>query len=344
VLVCRTVPPGHARDLSGPRGAASPDGNDRGPSRCGADDHDAIVARLLHYADRDRLDLVVTSGGTAWARTDPRPRGDPGAGSPRCELLRRKPTDTTPRSVLSRGVAGPGKDLIRESPRKPGGVLETLTVFSSAPPPRGAPGARRPLGPSVPRRRRLRLRPKNRVAVTTAIGQTAHSLEDARARCSRHPPLPSREVALDQALGLAVAEPVRARGHAPFDNSAVDGFAVGPPDVGPASPQAPARSPRGLPGRGVGGSTPGAIRRGRASHDRSPVPECVMRSSCWKDTMPGISGRNRATAAATPPGSPALGGDPAPAGTGITCACAGERWPRGGRARTRAVSAGRIGL
>jgi molybdopterin molybdotransferase len=55
-------------------------------------------------------------------------------------------------------------------------------------------------------------------------------------------PSPARGVTLDEALGLVVAEPVRARGPIPpFTNSGMDGFAVRAADVAGASATAPVR-------------------------------------------------------------------------------------------------------
>lgn len=95
------------------------------------DEVEAIQARLLHYADGDRLDLVVTSGGTGLAPRDVTPeatqaileRAAPGLS----ELLRRETARFTPFAALSRGVSGiRGKTLIVNLPGSPRGVEQCL--------------------------------------------------------------------------------------------------------------------------------------------------------------------------------------------------------------------------
>ena len=98
------------------------------------DDPDAIRERLLHYADRDRLDLAVTSGGTGFAPRDITPEATrsllekeaPGL----CELLRRETARFTPFAPLSRGVAGiRGKTMIINLPGSPRGVAQCLELL-----------------------------------------------------------------------------------------------------------------------------------------------------------------------------------------------------------------------
>jgi molybdopterin adenylyltransferase len=99
-----------------------------------ADDRSAIGGRLREYADRDRVDLVVTTGGTGFAPRDLTPeatrdaieREAPGI----AEHLRRESAARTPFAVLSRGVAGiRGATLIVNLPGNPRGVEECLTAF-----------------------------------------------------------------------------------------------------------------------------------------------------------------------------------------------------------------------
>lgn len=98
------------------------------------DDHDAIRERLLHYADRDRLDLAVTTGGTGFAPRDITPEATrsllekeaPGLS----ELLRRESVGATAFAALSRGVAGiRGKTLIVNLPGSPRGVVQCLELL-----------------------------------------------------------------------------------------------------------------------------------------------------------------------------------------------------------------------
>ena len=98
------------------------------------DEDASIRERLLHYSDRDRLDLVVTSGGTGFAPRDITPettrsileKPAPGLS----ELLRRETASFTPFAVLSRGTAGiRGKTLFINLPGSPKGVRQCLEVL-----------------------------------------------------------------------------------------------------------------------------------------------------------------------------------------------------------------------
>jgi molybdenum cofactor synthesis domain-containing protein len=98
------------------------------------DERDAIVDRLLHYTDHDRLDVVITSGGTGLAPRDVTPeatreildREAPGI----AEFLRRETSRATPMSALSRGVAGTrGSTLVVNLPGSPKGVREYLELL-----------------------------------------------------------------------------------------------------------------------------------------------------------------------------------------------------------------------
>jgi molybdopterin adenylyltransferase len=98
------------------------------------DDPQPISERILHYADRDRLDLVVTSGGTGFADRDVTPEATrallvkeaPGL----AELIRRETAQFTPFAALSRGVCGiRGKTLIVNLPGSPKGVIQCLEVL-----------------------------------------------------------------------------------------------------------------------------------------------------------------------------------------------------------------------
>jgi molybdenum cofactor synthesis domain-containing protein len=95
------------------------------------DEPDAVRDRLRDYADRQRLDLVVTSGGTGLGPRDITPeatrevltREAPGIG----EFLRRETSRSTPFAALSRGTAGVReRTLIVNLPGSPRGVRESL--------------------------------------------------------------------------------------------------------------------------------------------------------------------------------------------------------------------------
>jgi molybdenum cofactor synthesis domain-containing protein len=98
------------------------------------DDAGAISAALTRYADADRLDFVVTSGGTGLSPLDVTPEATaavldrlaPGLS----ELLRRETARHTPFAALGRGTAGVrGKTLIVNLPGSPKGVAECLEVL-----------------------------------------------------------------------------------------------------------------------------------------------------------------------------------------------------------------------
>ena len=98
------------------------------------DDSDTIEKRLCHYSDQDRIDLVITTGGTGFAPRDVTPestrrvieREAPGI----AELLRRETATTTPLAALSRGVAGiRGHTLIVNLPGSPRGVQDYLALL-----------------------------------------------------------------------------------------------------------------------------------------------------------------------------------------------------------------------
>jgi len=98
------------------------------------DESDALERRLCHYADQDRIDVVITTGGTGFAPRDVTPestrrvieREAPGV----AELLRRETATTTPLAVLSRGVAGVrGHTLIVNLPGSPRGVVDCMELL-----------------------------------------------------------------------------------------------------------------------------------------------------------------------------------------------------------------------
>jgi molybdenum cofactor synthesis domain-containing protein len=99
-----------------------------------ADDASAITAALLAMADRDGVDLLLTTGGTGLSARDVTPeatrpildRDVPGV----AEVLRARGAAHTQMSWLSRGVAGVrGRTLIINLPGSPGGVRDGLAVL-----------------------------------------------------------------------------------------------------------------------------------------------------------------------------------------------------------------------
>jgi molybdenum cofactor synthesis domain-containing protein len=98
------------------------------------DESDLIASALVHWADEDVADVVVTIGGTGLSSRDVTPeatlavveRQVPGI----AEALRQAGAQSTPRSVLSRGIAGTRRQsLIVNLPGSPGGVEDGLGVL-----------------------------------------------------------------------------------------------------------------------------------------------------------------------------------------------------------------------
>ncbi len=98
------------------------------------DEAEAIAERLVRWADQDRVDLIVTTGGTGVAPRDVTPeaclsvmdRQVPGL----AEAMRARTLEKTPMAMLSRSVAGiRGSTLIVTLPGSPRGVRECLEVI-----------------------------------------------------------------------------------------------------------------------------------------------------------------------------------------------------------------------
>ena len=95
---------------------------------------DSITQQLITWADRERVDVIITTGGTGLTERDITPEATGSVldflvpGLP--EALRMSAYDRFPRSILTRGVAGVrGTTLIVNLPGSPGGVKDGLAVL-----------------------------------------------------------------------------------------------------------------------------------------------------------------------------------------------------------------------
>jgi molybdopterin adenylyltransferase len=114
------------------------------------DDRELIESRLRHWADAQRCELILTTGGTGLAPTDVTPeataavidRPAPGI----AEAIRRASEPHTELWMLSRGLAGmKGSTLIVNLPGSPASIDQTAPVLLRALPHalallRGEPG------------------------------------------------------------------------------------------------------------------------------------------------------------------------------------------------------------
>lgn len=127
---------GEQADLSGPllRELVEAAGGEVVRADVLPDDHEAIAAWLREVADREGVDLAVTSGGTGLAPRDVTPeatravleREAPGI----AEALRAAGLAKTPRAMLSRNVAGlRGQTLIVNLSGSPKAVREQWEAF-----------------------------------------------------------------------------------------------------------------------------------------------------------------------------------------------------------------------
>lgn len=98
------------------------------------DDLEELIHTLHELADRDDINLILTTGGTGFAPRDVTPeatravieREAPGIE----EAIRRETSGSTPMAMLSRGIAGiRGSTLIINLPGSPRGVTECFEVI-----------------------------------------------------------------------------------------------------------------------------------------------------------------------------------------------------------------------
>ena len=98
------------------------------------DDAETIVATLREWTDVERLDLILTTGGTGLSPRDVTPEATlrvldfqvPGL----AEAMRLQSLAQTPHAMLSRAVTGVrGRTLIVNLPGSPKGVRENLEVI-----------------------------------------------------------------------------------------------------------------------------------------------------------------------------------------------------------------------
>lgn len=98
------------------------------------DDFEQIMSVLIAWADSDKADLILTTGGTGVSPRDVTPEATmrvvdrliPGIG----ELMRQKSLEKTPMASLSRAVAGTrDRALIVNLPGSPRGALENLEAI-----------------------------------------------------------------------------------------------------------------------------------------------------------------------------------------------------------------------
>jgi len=102
-----------------------------------ADDLEQIVTLLVDWADAQKLDLILTTGGTGMSPRDVTPEATlrvvdwqiPGM----AEAMRATSMQITPHAMLSRALAGVrGQTMIINLPGSPKGVRENLAVVLPA--------------------------------------------------------------------------------------------------------------------------------------------------------------------------------------------------------------------
>ena len=137
LTISDSVSRGEREDLSGPAVVAFCRGLGWEIAGTGvvSDDLGAVRDRLREFADSQRQDCVLTTGGTGISPRDNAPEATqaiadrlvPGI----AEEMRRKGLEKTPTAVLSRAVAATrGKTLIVNLPGSPRGAVESLEAVA----------------------------------------------------------------------------------------------------------------------------------------------------------------------------------------------------------------------
>lgn len=130
---------GQRQDLSGPaiRELMEQAGYSIAHTAVVPDEQDQIMALLTMLADEEQAELILTTGGTGFAKRDITPEATaevaerlaPGIG----EAMRAYSLSITPRGMLSRGIAAlRGNSLIVNLPGSPKAVRETLAYILPA--------------------------------------------------------------------------------------------------------------------------------------------------------------------------------------------------------------------
>lgn len=98
------------------------------------DEVDLLRAALIELADKKKVELIITTGGTGLGPRDVTPEATMAVIDRRIpgmeEAMRRAGSENTPYAMLSRAVCGMrGKTLIINLPGNPKGVRESLNVI-----------------------------------------------------------------------------------------------------------------------------------------------------------------------------------------------------------------------
>ena len=129
---------GERGDLSGPalQKSVEKQGWEISVSSIVPDDLDEIKSTLISWVDGEKLDLILTTGGTGFAQRDITPeatlkiidRNAPGI----AEAMRKESLKITKHAMLSRAIAGIRKaTLIVNLPGSPKAAIENFEVFQS---------------------------------------------------------------------------------------------------------------------------------------------------------------------------------------------------------------------
>jgi molybdenum cofactor synthesis domain-containing protein len=101
------------------------------------DEAQQLIAQLIHFADHERADLILTTGGTGLGRRDITPEATLAVIERRVpgmeEAIRAHGLTKTPYAMLSRAVVGVrGQTLILNLPGNPKGVRENMEAVLPA--------------------------------------------------------------------------------------------------------------------------------------------------------------------------------------------------------------------